>query len=147
MLAYLAPKIRWCPIYWAIFHQDFIRRETSEPSSPQRRSCSLSCSFISFKPFWTIISNKIALDLMLSYSTNRKQRVRILRVLKCLESYKRRCSTTIDICSNVYDATICECNSTIDLVIDKLEKHSFKMASWSSKDAMKLNEGRFYAVW
>ena len=45
-----------------------------------------------------------------------------------------------DICSYADDTTIYACDPTIDIVIDKLEKHSFEMASWFYKNFMKLNE-------
>ena len=38
------------------------------------------------------------------------------------------------------DSTIYACDATIDLVIEKLEKHGFEMASWFSKIFIKLNE-------
>ena len=41
----------------------------------------------------------------------------------------------------LYGTTIYDC-TTIDLVINKLEKHSFEIASWFSKNFMKLNEGK-----
>ena len=45
-----------------------------------------------------------------------------------------------DICNYADDTTIYTCYVTVDLVIDKLEKHSFEMASWFYKNFMKLNE-------
>ena len=46
-----------------------------------------------------------------------------------------------DICNYADDTNIYACDVTVDLVIDKLEKHSFEMASWFSKNFMKLNSG------
>ena len=45
----------------------------------------------------------------------------------------------IGICNNADDTTIYGCDTAVGLIIDKLEKHSFMMVNWFSKDFMKLN--------
>ena len=45
-----------------------------------------------------------------------------------------------EMCNYADETTIYACNTTIDLVIKKLEKLSFEIASWFSKNFMKLNE-------
>ena len=45
-----------------------------------------------------------------------------------------------DVCNYADDTTIYACDTAKDLVIDKLEKHSVKMANWFSKHRMKLTE-------
>ena len=51
-----------------------------------------------------------------------------------------------EICNYADDTAIYTCDTTIDLVIDKLEKHSFEIASWFSKKFMKLNEEKCHSM-
>ena len=51
-----------------------------------------------------------------------------------------------EICNYADDSTIYACDTTIELVIDKLEKHSFEIASWYSNNFMKLNEEKCHVM-
>ena len=44
------------------------------------------------------------------------------------------------------ETTIYACDTTIELFIDKLEKHSFEVASWFSNNFMKLNEEKCHVM-
>ena len=45
-----------------------------------------------------------------------------------------------EICNYADETTIFACDTRIELVIDKLKKHSCEIASWLSSNVMKLNE-------
>ena len=52
-----------------------------------------------------------------------------------------------DICNYADDTTIYTCDVTVDLVIDKPEKHSFETATWFSKNFMKLNGEKCHVMY
>ena len=51
-----------------------------------------------------------------------------------------------EICNCSNGTTIYACDTTVDLVSDKLEKHSFEIASWFSNNFMKLNEEKCHVM-
>ena len=51
-----------------------------------------------------------------------------------------------EICNYADDTTIYAFDATIELVIDKLEKRSFEIASWFSNNFMKLNEEKCHVM-